>query len=209
MPFSLSDFIALRPFAFHLTARANHPVLVRARRLDTAAAILAQASRLDLLTQRRPDAVTLSVDGRDVLLRDQSPLHRGNIHFDDGWTLETLVEDLNHRVFFWPGTAAGPIDYGLRHFERYEGERPMVLRITTADLVASNSALEPQFCAFNSGAPRTTNGAKSPRGPRTFLPAERFERRASQVIELTFRGSVSLPDSTEWADSYTSPWQPL
>jgi hypothetical protein len=209
MGFPIANYTRLRPYAFHLTARANLPVLKHSRQLDTAAAILAQASRPDLLKERRTEATTVPVNGRDVLLRDQSPLHSGNICFDDGWTLETLVEELNHRVFFWPGTAKGPSDYGRRHFERYKDERPIVLRICTVDLLSHNPELQPQFCPFNSGAPRTTGGKKSPRGRKLFLPADRFERRASAVVELTFRGSVTLPHSTEWADSYSSTWQPL
>jgi|GEM_PF-4174458 len=50
----LEDFIKLRPFAYHLTARANLPAIERARRLDPAAIIFTQANRQDLLYTRRP-----------------------------------------------------------------------------------------------------------------------------------------------------------
>lgn len=207
--FRLADYTRVRPFAFHLTARSNLAILQQTRRLETAAALMKRASRLDLLDVRRTGPVTIEVDGRSVLLRDQSPLHEGNILFEGGWTLATLIEELNSRVFFWPGTDKGPIDYGQRHFERYEGEPLIVLRVPTEDLVASNAALEPQFCPFNSGAPRTNNGKGSPRGPKLFLGADRFERAPSEVIELTFRGSVTLPDSCEWAESYGAAWRTI
>ena len=69
---------------------------------------------------RRPQPVRLDLGGRIVEVRDQAPLHKGNLHFDEGWSMARLVEYLNGHVFFWPGGADGPIDYGRRHWARQE-----------------------------------------------------------------------------------------
>ena len=44
----------------------------------------------------------------------------------NGFVFEDLVEILNGRVFFWPGAVGGPISYGVRHFERYQNEKPVI-----------------------------------------------------------------------------------
>jgi hypothetical protein len=81
-----------------------------------------------------------------VSVRDQAPLHPGNMRLEPGWTLSTFVRYLNDRVFFWPGTDRGPISYGARHYERYLSEGPMIIRVRTASIIARNAATEPLFC---------------------------------------------------------------
>jgi len=144
-----------------------------------------------------------------VSLRDQRPLHRGNLVLGEGWTFEDVVEALNRRVFFWPGTAAGPSDYGERNYARYEGERPAVIRVPTKGLLDSHSATEPLFCRFNSGSPRWTGGRASPRGADTFVPADRFQGGVDEVVEITFGTPVTLPSSTEVGFHPGGPWCPL
>jgi hypothetical protein len=63
-------------------------------------------------------------------------------------------------------------------------------------LIDANRGLAPEFCPFNSGAPRYHSGRRARRGPNLFQSAALFPRRASEVVELGFRGDVDLPTST-------------
>jgi hypothetical protein len=116
---------------------------------------------------------------------------------------------LNARVFFWPGGRVGPIDYGVRHFNRYASSKPAVIRVAFGDVLRANSGATPELCAYNSGAPRCSGGRKSPRGAETFVTAARFPRSPAEVREVTFVGSVALPESTEVADALGGPWRQL
>jgi hypothetical protein len=119
------------------------------------------------------------------------------------------VESLNRRVFFWPGTASGPISYGIRHFERYQGERPIVLRLLMQSLLASNPASQPLYCRYNSGSPRCSYGTKSSRGANTFVPAGDFAGTPSTVVEVTFQEPITLPADAEYAGRPSGPWRSL
>ncbi len=121
-----------------------------------------------------------------------------------GWQLVNLIDVLNSLVFFWPGKFDKPIDYGVRHYNRYAEENPKIIRMKSADLFSAN--LAPLFCAFNSGSPRCTGGKGSPRGTDTFVTAAAFPKTASGVVELTFKGSVHLPASAEIAGDVSGPW---
>ena len=81
-----------------------------------------------------------------------------------------------------------------------------LLRVSTRDLITDNSGVEPMFCRFNSGSPRYSNGRASPRGPGTFVSSDRFAGRPSEVVELTFPGSVKLPKRTEYGSTPDGPW---
>ena|SRR5712691_7943752 len=98
-----------------------------------------------------------------IVVRDQAPLHEGNLSLPRGYTFEDFIESLNGRIFFWPGSAAGPIPHGIRHFERYEQECPVILRVEFQSLLHANPGAEPLYCRYNSGSPRCSNGKKSPR----------------------------------------------
>ena len=190
-------FIALRPYLYHLTARENLARIRRTASLESASRIATAAGSLNLPRTRRRQHVIVSLNGENIVLRDQAPLHQGNIEFADGWTYADFVESLNGRVFFWPGGALGAIAYGRRHFERYRAEEPIVVRVRTAALLHANPQCSPLFCAYNSGSPRCSFGRPSPRGPKTFLPACAFTRPASAVVEVTFVDVVTLPADAE------------
>src|SRR6185295_17449394 len=100
-----------------------------------------------------------------------------------------LLKAINERVFFWPGTEFRPISYGIRHFERYRSERPVILRCKS-DLLFNTPGQEPEFCKYNSGSPRCSNGIGSPRGPDTFVPASRAMFSAAKAVEVTFAKSA-------------------
>lgn len=171
MPFSLSKFAGARPHSYHLTAADNLVRICETGRMESAATLLGAAGRDDLIRERRREHVRVEVDGQTLWLRDQKPLHAGNVSFEPGWTFSDLVESLNRLVFFWPGTAAGPNDYGVRHFERYASEGPVLLRAPTAALFGENPHTQPLFCGFNSGSPRYTNGREG--------VAQMYPRRAT------------------------------
>jgi hypothetical protein len=209
MPFTLESFARTRPYAYHLTARVNLPRITQSGTLQCAAALMAEMGSEELASERRPVSLPLVADGQTLHIRDQTPLHEGNIRFTGGWTFGDLVRDLNSRVFFWPGSAAGPIDYGQRHFERYLDERPVILRVGVLDLIEANAGNDPQFCKYNSGSPRWVNGKASPRGPDTFTECSACDFTAGKVVELTLRGNANLPRTCEIGDSPTGTWTTL
>jgi hypothetical protein len=209
MPFGLNAFVIRWPYAYHLTSSKNLPSIHAARYLESAYSLLTKAGRHDLLRQKRTTHIKIRVNGVEIWLRDQAPLHGANIAFEGGWQFCDLVEALNRLVFFWPGSAPGPNDYGRRHFERYRAEGPLIIRVPTADLLSENSQVAPLFCAFNSGSPRYSAGLPSPRGPQTFVSGVQFPRTAPKVVELTFPVGIRLPARTEHSFSPDGPWKLL
>jgi hypothetical protein len=171
--------------------------------------LMERSGRADLMRARRSGPIEVRISEALISIRDQAVLHRGNAQFPDGYTFEDLIESLNHRVFFWPGKAGGPNDYGMRHFKRYEEENPVILRIAVESLLVANPNVEPRFCRFNSGSPRCSFGKKSPRGPNVFLLAEEFSGGPSDVVEVTFDSEISLPRDSEFGKSPTGPWKSL
>src|SRR5256885_179662 len=179
------------------------------RRLIPAATLLRLARRLDLLRAARRDSISVAVEGRTIVLRDQKPLHEGNMSLPNGFRFEDFVESLNQRIFFWPGDAIKPIHQGTRHFEHYKAENPVILRIELNALLELNPTAVPRFCRYNSGSPRCSHGKKSPCGPRTFLTQSDFGDTASNVVEVTFETEVQLPKTTELGSSPRGPWRNL
>lgn len=208
MSFSLERFAATRPYLFHLTHRSNLANLLSTRRLLSAAAIMRLADDESQMRCKRPRSITLTSSGVTYSIRDQQPLYEGNVGLEPGWTFEDLVQALNERVFFWPGRPDGrPIPYGVRHFERYAAERPVIARFDTRELFAANAGREPLFCRFNSGSPRYSGGKPSPRGDATFVAANRTTFLPSKCVEVTFAREAVLPRSIEVAQSLEGPWQ--
>jgi hypothetical protein len=205
VPIDVRRFCSLRPFLFHLTAASNLPRIRARRELLPAESLLLSAGRQALLSVRRPDHIVISVGGAHVHLRDQRPLHPGSIAFEPGWDLSRFVLELNSYVFFWPGSAQGPISAGRRHFARYQSENPVLLRIPTRSLFFG-SALAPHFAWVNSGAPRVSGGRHSPRGAATFSDAHSFTRTSRDVVEVVFRGIVAIPSEAEIASSPDGPY---
>jgi len=206
---SLEKFVSRWPYAYHLTSRNNFRPIHSSGRLESASSLLIKAGRVDLAREKRSTCMNILVKGVEISLRDQAPLHEKNIAFEDRWQFGDLVEALNGLVFFWTGKASGPNPYGLRHFERYAAESPILLRVDNSELLAANPEVTPLFCGFNSGSPRYSNGAASPRGPRTFLDAREFAGTPRKVVELTFPSDVLLPPTTEYGHSPGGPWTEL
>ena len=209
MPFDLGKFQRLRPFLYHLTARENLPRIRRSRSLECAACLFDAASRPELKRKRRRNGCRLRIDEGTVHVRDQSPLHSGNICPDQDFSFEEFVELLNEHVFFWPGGSDGPNRYGRRHFERYRDDKPALIRIRSEALVSSNYGNTPLFCRYNSGARRCSNGNRSPRGPYTFAAADTFSLTAGKVVEAVYKQQARLPECAQLAFSPDGRWKPL
>ena len=181
-----------RPYLYHLTDRANLAQIRKTNQLCPAASLMEAAGRHDLLRQRRRGHERIIVGKTAILIRDQAPLHKGNISFEDGYTFDSFVESLNRRVFFWPGTASGPISYGIRHFARYQGERPIVLRLgcnRSSDQILRLSRFTVDTTQVR---PDVRMGIRVP-GVKQFAAAADFAGTPSTVVEVTFREPITLP----------------
>jgi len=206
---TLECFQNSRPLLYHLTDRRNLARIQNSSKLIPAAILIANSGHSDLLRMRRRNHEVITIKEDVIRLRDQAPLREGNAAFLVGYTFGDFKEDLNSRVFFWPGNYDGPIPYGIRHFERYRDERPVIIRTSVESMMKANPDTEPQFCVYNSGSPRCSKGKKSPRGPDTFTPAAAFFGVPSQVVEVTFNREISLPDDSQVGSSPTGPWRRL
>jgi uncharacterized protein DUF7002 len=206
MGIDIQDIIRLRPYLFHLTDSRNVDRILRTRVLESASQIMSVAGREDLAAVKRPTHVKVSVGLDDIFLRDQAPLHAGNMKLPPAWEFDTFIRSLNMRVFFWPGSAAGPIDYGVRHFNRYQAERPTILRIRLASFLDANQGMELEVCRYNSGSPRWSRGVPAQRGASTFINPAHAAFSASQIVEITVAGNVKLPSDAEIGPQPSGPW---
>jgi hypothetical protein len=210
MSLPLAAYAAARPYIYHLTARENLGYIRATGRLYSTAALLTRAGEDHLAQRRRIEHLYVWVDGHRVMIRDQKPLYEGHISFDADCQLADLVGMLNQRVFFWPCSPNGNLSsYGESHWSRYESESPVLLRISLKALLEVNSTAIIDFCRYNSGAPRTTGGRKSPRGRETFVPPDSFDGPPSDVVEVTALHAVDLPHDVLLATALDSSWTNL
>lgn len=207
MPFNLRQFLELRPYLYHLTASSNLKRIGRERVLHSTSNLFTLAGQTELSRRRRQTAVSIRVNGDCIHIRDQTPLHQGSIQFDAaGWSFEDVVAHINKYVFFWPGDSLGPKKPGRKYCERYRAEHPVILRMETQAFLDANPTATLLFSRYNSGAPRCSGGAHSPRGPRTFVSCEEFSVPVSKVVEMVVAGSVKLPSAMEASGSVSGPW---
>jgi hypothetical protein len=209
MSFENAQFMKARPFLFHLTYRNNLDEIRRSRTLFCAASLMQTAGDTSYLRRKRSSSIQLQIKTTTIHLRDQQPLHAGNIRLKGGWSYDDLIQSLNERVFFWPGTTNGPISYGVRHFRRYADESPVLLRVATKELFEKNSDITAQYCKYNSGSPRCTQGKGSSRGPETFMLSTKARYTPCNVVEVTFEKRVILPSQVQLADTLNGPWADL
>lgn len=208
MPITRTGLIEARAFAFHTCDQANLTAIRSARVLFPASTLF--ASRPDLRGVRREESVVVKTAHGPVVVRDNRPLAAGAIAFEPGWTLARYIqEQLDARVFFWPGTADGPSSRGKAHFDRYKESGVAVLRVALGRLLQCNSIPTFEVTRFNTGSARMQRGEPVVRGPSCFHPLARAPFRASEVAELTFRGEVRLPSETEYAFALNGPWNRL
>jgi len=207
--FDLDVYGRLRPFLFHLTDSGNLSRIRRTRSLESTTSLATRAGNEHILDKRRVAHVSVRVDDSLVSLRDQAPLHRGNMQFEEGWSFERFVRHLNDRVFFWPGGEEGPISYGRRHFGRYEIESPSIIRVRFDSFAAVNPQTELLFSKCNSGSPRWSRGIPASRGARTFLSPAEAPFVAAQVVEVTIVEGARLPDDAAVGEKLDGPWRAL
>ena len=177
---------------YHFTSGGNLPSIRKTGVLFSAAIIEPRCA-----AQRRGEKVSVEFNGHRVVIRDQKPLALGHIRFFGGWDLDRYLRELNSRIFFWPGGKQGPISFGERLRSRYAFDNEALIRCSLIDAIAENPGNSPFCCRFNSGAPRTSNGRKSPRGPETFISIEKWDLRRSDVAEITFAHELHLPETAE------------
>jgi hypothetical protein len=205
----IDRYAKLRPYLYHLTDNSNLDRIREEKMLSCAAKLMRRAGRTDLLRTRRLNHEPIEVDGSLVSLRDQKPLLSKHMDMTGGFKFEDFVGLLNTMVFFWPGDDEGPIRSGESHFAHYAAECPAILRCRFQSLISANSSAVPLFCPYNSGAPRTVNGRKSPRGRDTFLKAFDFPRTPSADVEVTFKEKAALPPDVEVGYSLQRSWRPF
>jgi len=209
MAFTDTHFTRTRPYLYHLTDRENLNHIRATPVLLSAAVLMQQAGDTAYLRAKRGSSIQVTVGQRVFNIRDQQPLYEGNMTFQGGYRFGDVIEMLNQRVFFWPGTPNGPIPYGERHFLRYVDDQPVILRVATAELFQANNGVSPLYCRYNSGSPRCSYGQGSPRGPDTFVTAADADFTASNTVEVTFLDQVTLPARVEVSDSINGPWRTI
>jgi hypothetical protein len=197
------------PVLFHVTPVTNLDRLRATHRLESAAALLEGSEHQAILSHRRLADVTFYFDGFEVTLRSQSPLHESDIELTGGWSFADYLRELNSRVFFWPGTWAGPNPYGCRHRASRVNQGATLLKMSLQDLLSTNSGLAPHLSRFNTGAARQYFGRRSPRGPETFIAASDWRYAPSRVAEVSFVGAVNLPDTVEFQAPGATSWTAL
>jgi hypothetical protein len=202
---NLRTYLELQPMLYHGTARSNLPCIQHERVLYSAAALAPDRCQA---VRAREEVVKRGAHINT--LRDQLKLHPGNVALKGGWSWRNLLSALNSRVFFWPGDQDRANAHGRAFIAAYRnrGQVPVMLRIAFCDLLHANPGAQAYFCSSNSGAPRTSAGRRSPRGPDTFQTTEEWVGRPSRVAEVSFVGKVALPQSAEVWDQVLG-WRTL
>lgn len=181
------EFVARHPRLWHL-AHADAWPAIQERGLLSATRLVAlaglPADRADrLLAHRRAESVQLNLpDGHTAVLRDQKPLHEGKLAtvLTDGVTVNDWLRLLNSLVFFFPKEEALRAVYAA-----YAADPVVVLSVDSASLLDDYGSLV-RLAHINTGS---TLYAPAKRGPSTFLPVERFDRRKT-VKEVGVREAV-------------------
>lgn len=209
VPMKLDHLCAVWPHSYHVTSGVNLASIRNSRVLWPARTLLERANRAHLVRRRRSKDLLLRIESSQVLIRNQIPLNPSLLDLPSTCTLEEYIACLNSYVFFWPGTAIGPSDDGVRMFERTKGTRAIVFRARTESLVATNVASPKYVATCNTGVTWTERGIKARRGPEVFQCLDEFSDQSVHIRELCFKGEIRLPDSVEFADSPTGPWSTL
>jgi hypothetical protein len=163
---------------------------IRAHGLESAAALVERfGASSELVTARRPTAVTLSAPGRDpVVLRDNGVLHDGQLaRCLEGMTPAAFYAMLNGRVYFWPTRRRVE---GLLRARAYRDRAHLVLELDTQALLARH-ACAVRLSPINMGA-TLINPPR--RGPDTARPLADWPH-GRVVAEVSVEHAV--PDATD------------
>lgn len=205
----LEQILTLWTYCYHVTSESNLESIQQSRVLSPAETLLKGAKMHHFLRLRRTGDLLLRIEANDVLVRNQCPLDPDSLDLGTTGTLEEYVECLNSHVYFWPGTASGPIEDGVRMFERTDRTSSVVMRVLTASLLDANSTLPIYVSTCNTGVAWKERGNRSRRGPEVFQTVEAFSAQPDNVHEICFANNVCLPQNTEYGTSPNGPWRAL
>lgn len=210
MAIDLHDLLTLRPIAYHTSGRLNFESIRDSAALISARCLLRATEQEHLLTGLRSLSSEVQVASRTVLIPDQRPIRPGSLQLEPDTTMQDYVDELNRRVFFWPGTHCGPLRQGRRHFELYRRRGELfVIRMPLQSLILANPHRELFVAKCNSGAARHHSGRPVERGPNTFRRLRQALFPASSAVELSFLQSTALPADAEFSESLEGPWRLL
>jgi hypothetical protein len=206
----IQKFINSRPFLYHLTCNENAENIIKSRELFSANELIQRTANEQywpISRQRRAEHVLIVLDRQPIYLRDQRPISEKNLAkcLTDNWKVPDFIEFLNDRVFMWPS-----ISRLSSHYNRYEREKPVILRFSTEKLINANKHVK--FCRLNSGATRSNSylrGAPPARGPQSFLPADQFNFPIGQVAEVTFERICKIVGEFAYGSSPTGKFNPI
>lgn len=144
------------------------------------AADLDDETRSTLLTEPRAEVLRLTVDGREVLLRDQEPLLRADVtsRLAPGTTLADWVGLLNRRVYLFTDKTA--MRKMLDKCVERDGAQEVLAFSPRRLLEAAGPKIE--LSAQNSAA--VARRSDPPRGRDTFLSITRFPDRKPAEVTL-------------------------
>ena len=206
MAIDKNDLLKLRPCAYHTCSAHNYQSIRAEGRLLPASTLLEGGSIEP--GRHRKESVTVRGAHGHVVLRDHRQFALGAVEIEGGGAPTTYIgEQLDGRVFFWPGDQRRPIATGRRHYEKYCNVEPLVvIRVSLGDLLACNPSTPFEVTRCNSGSARKQYGHKVLRGPSIFQTLDRAPWRVRQVIEFTFRGPITLPLNIESSPHWSGPW---
>jgi hypothetical protein len=203
---NLEELCIIWTHSYHVTSAANLVSIRQSRVLWPTHTLLKRAKKHYFLRRRRTRDIPLRVEGQQILIRNQSPLDPSSLDLGATGTLEEYVASLNSYVYFWPGTALGPREDGVRMFERTNGKRSIVIRVPTRSLLEANRASPTCVATCNTGVAWTEQGRRSRRGPEVFQPVEKFSEQPASIHEICFGNDVRLPESAEYGTNPAGPW---
>lgn len=149
------------------------------------AADLDDARRAELRDTPRAEAVTISVDGADVVLRDQAALLKADLAkvLEPGVSVADWVQVLNRRVYLYADRTA--MQKALEKFVTTEGDQD-VLIFSPRRLVEQEQHII-ELSAQNTAA--NTRRSDPSKGRDTFVSVTRFADR--KPAEVTLVGGLS------------------
>jgi hypothetical protein len=207
MTLTIDALCELRPFVFHACSAINFKSIRSTSTLQSAHSLLSGTKYEYLLNGRRHETSRVEADGHVFEVRDHRPLALGSLELPTGYPLQSFISELNSRVFLWPGRSNGPVASGRNHIERYANEGSVVvLRMPLAKVVEANLDRQVEVTFCNSGAARHHSGKPARRSAATFVPLPNSDRRAAEVVEITFKNSIKLPDNTEFSKHNSGVW---
>ncbi len=110
------------------------------------------------LRQKRQHAVPLHIGDDVVVLRDQQPLYEGHIRWEGEWNFPRLVEEINRRVFFWPGDRSAPVKKAAENVRDFLATGDYIKIRLPFSAVRKTPGVRVEYCRCNARAPRTVNG---------------------------------------------------